>query len=45
MESFSMSDPFKRSGADLAKTLAYFLGAIGLLIALIYFAPIISHAG
>jgi hypothetical protein len=40
-----MSDPFKRSGADLVKSLAWFLGAIGLIFALIYFAPIISHAG
>jgi hypothetical protein len=38
-----MSDPFKRSGADLAKSIAWFLGAIGMIVALIYFAPIISH--
>jgi hypothetical protein len=38
-----MTDPFKRSSKDTIKTLAWFLGAIGLLVALIHYAPYISH--
>jgi hypothetical protein len=38
-----MTDPLKRSGKDVVKSLAWFLGAIGVIFAIIHFAPIISH--
>lgn len=39
------NDPFKRSGKETAKTLAWFLGAVGVLVVIIHYAPIISHGG
>jgi hypothetical protein len=42
----TMSDsPLKTSGKDMVKSLAWFLGAVGLIFALIHYAPIISHGG
>lgn len=40
-----MADPFKRSGSDIVKSLAWFLGAVGLIITLVHYGPIISHGG
>lgn len=41
-----MSDnPMQRSGKDMVKSLAWFLGAVGLIFMLIHYAPIISHGG
>ncbi|WP_255609345.1 hypothetical protein [Methylosinus sp. Sm6] len=39
------NDPFKRSGAELVKSIAWFLGAVGVIFAIIHYAPIISHGG
>lgn len=33
----------QNSGKDIIKSLAWFIGAIGLIFALIHYAPIISH--
>jgi len=33
------------SGKDIVKSLAWFIGAIVLIVTLIHFAPIISHGG